>query len=535
MRRLALALALAVSGLVAVPPGPAAAAPESDIPGIPLPGPVVSGRLGGTIYDVVYSLTLPKGYVLVASLVGSVGTDFDLYLYSAAATSVTSQTGLLRKSVGPTSSESLTYAAAGDSTLYLDLNGASDVQGDYILTVQIVPDPTPPVARLRLNGGAQATSSATVNVKVDGFDDISGIAEAALSADGTTWGDWFPAPLDSSWTFAAITDGTQALWARVRNGVGQVSPAVRATIVLDTRAPGVTRIAPARDTTVSALRPPISVTFDEPIAPTSWTDALLLQGPSGERVPGAYTYSVTTRTGTFTPSTDLGLGLLYVATVTGVRDIAGNPIDAVASWTIKRLSPASLTLTGRPLVVTYGARVALSGTASPAEGTPVVLRTRPPDSTTWTDIDVATSAAGRYAFSVLPTATGLYRTIVPPTETLARAASAAVTITVRRAIAVDGGSASTLRRGKAGSAIPVTARITPGDRGVGVTFRLYRWNATRKRWLLSSTRTTRTTSGGVATTSWTPASGLWAWRVTVAGTTALATNTTTYVRWSIAR
>ena len=75
MRRLVLALVLVASGLVTVPPAPAAAAPESDIPGIPLPGPVTTGRLGGTIYDVVYQLMLPRGYVLVASLAGTPGTD----------------------------------------------------------------------------------------------------------------------------------------------------------------------------------------------------------------------------------------------------------------------------------------------------------------------------------------------------------------------------------------------------------------------------------------------------------------------------
>ena len=48
-----------------------AADATSDIPGVPLPGPIAAGRLGGAIYDVVYRVDVPPGFVIVASLTGA--------------------------------------------------------------------------------------------------------------------------------------------------------------------------------------------------------------------------------------------------------------------------------------------------------------------------------------------------------------------------------------------------------------------------------------------------------------------------------
>src|SRR3972149_1997908 len=89
-----------------------AVAPSSDIPGVPLPGPIAAGRLGGAIYDVVYRLSVAPAHVIVASLTGAAGTDFDLSLFDASATTVLSDTGLLKKSTGPTSTESLSWPSS---------------------------------------------------------------------------------------------------------------------------------------------------------------------------------------------------------------------------------------------------------------------------------------------------------------------------------------------------------------------------------------------------------------------------------------
>ena len=93
---LVLALVFAATGQsfdLARPQHAFAADASSDIPGLPLPGPIAAGRLGGAIYDVVYRFSVAPGYVIVASLNGSPGTDFDLYLFDSSATTVLSKTG----------------------------------------------------------------------------------------------------------------------------------------------------------------------------------------------------------------------------------------------------------------------------------------------------------------------------------------------------------------------------------------------------------------------------------------------------------
>ena len=53
-------------------------------------------------------------------------------------------------------------------------------------------------------------------------------------------------------------------------------------------------------------------------------------GPTGTLVAGATTYDAATRTATLDPTASLAATTTYTATVTGVRDTAGNLIDPVA-------------------------------------------------------------------------------------------------------------------------------------------------------------------------------------------------------------
>ena len=270
IRRLAapvlISLALFVPGaLPSACVASAATPPESDIPGIALPGSVVSGQLGGPIYDVVYRVQVPAGYVLVAGLSGAAGTDFDLYLFDSSATTIQGSTGLLTKSIGPASSEAVSWATRIGGTFYLDLNGASDVQGTYTLSVQVVPDPTPPSAVLLVAGGETRVSSSQVTLNLAGFDDLSGVTEMSLSYDGLNY--LPPVPLASpfEWTLSS-GDGTKTIWVRVINGVGLLSAPVSASVVLDTAGPTVTDVTPADGATVTAARPVVSVRFSEPIS-----------------------------------------------------------------------------------------------------------------------------------------------------------------------------------------------------------------------------------------------------------------------------
>ena len=60
--RTATAVALLVPALIGLASGPqAAAASTANIPGLPLPAPVTTGRLGGPVYDVVFAVSVPAG------------------------------------------------------------------------------------------------------------------------------------------------------------------------------------------------------------------------------------------------------------------------------------------------------------------------------------------------------------------------------------------------------------------------------------------------------------------------------------------
>ncbi len=71
VRALVLALAAAIAVAIVPLATSVAADSASDIPGVPMPAGVVTGRLGGDIYDVVYSLDVEPGSVILLALGGA--------------------------------------------------------------------------------------------------------------------------------------------------------------------------------------------------------------------------------------------------------------------------------------------------------------------------------------------------------------------------------------------------------------------------------------------------------------------------------
>jgi hypothetical protein len=512
-----------------------AADPSSDIPGIDLPGTVAAGRLGGAIYDVVYRLSVAPGHVIVASLTGAAGTDFDLYLFDASATTVLSDVGLLKKSTGPTSTESLSWPSSRGGTYYIDLNGATAVEGDYRLTVQMVPDPTPPSLSMVLAGGRGSTNQLTVPVSLTATDDLSGVAEMALGTDGLTFSPWEAFQTSPTWTFSP-GDGPRVLWAKVRNGVGLESAPVKATTTIDTVPPSVIDLNPPPGSSVVGLRPPLSVTFSEPMDPRSWSDlGLIVQSATGNLVAGGFAYDVVGRTGTFVPSAALQPGAAYVVTVGDVKDIAGNRVSFSGSWAITPLSPTSLTASADPKVIVHGQStrigVALSGaplpatldvlsstssgqyvplTAIPAEGGSTTLAVRPASNTTY---------RFRYAgaFGVAPDTVD-------------------VPVLVRRSISLVGRNSSVVSSSKVGTPVRLTATLGPATPGVSVSFRLYRFDAARRAWAYAGSHGRTTDGAGRASLTWTPLSaGSYYWRASVVPTAEFANNVSPVYRWTVRR
>lgn len=506
----------------------------SDIPGVPLPGTVASGQLGGPIYDVVYRVVVPAGSVILAALSGTSGTDFDLYLFDGSATSVVSKVGLLTSSTGPTSTESVSWPTRIGGTFYVDLNGATNVEGTFTLTVQVVPDPTPPMVSLTLGGGRALTSSRTVSLVVNGFDDLSGVSQMSFSDDGQDWTPWEPYATTKVWDLGA-TDGTRTVWCRVQNGVGLVSSPARLVVVLDTVPPHVTWLSPSPGTSVTAARPTFSVRFDEPIDAASWfSGGLVIQDPTGAVVPGAYGFAPAVIAGSFTPSQPLTPGVVYIVTVARVHDEAGNDIGPVPSWTIKRVIPTSLSLAVSSTVVQYGAQVSFTTHASLPPGESATLEERTAGTVVFSPVTDSPVIAGLASVRLSPQFSATYRLDYPGSAVATSRMSTEVRVLVRRAVSIAGRGPAFLRTGVVSRSIPIVARVAPAG-STPVVFVASRYDPSRGRYREMSRFVRVTDAAGRATLRWTPSSGLWSWRVLVPPSALFANNASALYRWLIAR
>jgi len=531
---LVLGAVLALVGAVALPPADAVADSSSDIPGIPLSPGIVVGPLGGSIYDVVYRLDVAPGTVILASLTGSSFTDFDLYLFDGSATTVVTNEGVLAKSTGPTSTESLSYATPVGGRFYVDLNSATPAVGTYTLVVQVISDRAA-VATLALGAGRSRTNDTTVSVSLTASGSLSGPARMAFSGDGTTWQPWQPYQAVTAWTFPD-GDGTKTLWARVENAAGVASAPVSASIVLDTERPSVTSVDPAINDDLVGPRPTITVTFSEPIDPESWTQyGLVAQTPDGVLIPGVFDVIAPT-VGTFRPSDDLVAGGVYVLTVGAVRDVAGNLVAPIGSWVATDRPAPDLAVAASPRVVDRGGTTLLTGRLTAPPGVALLtLEARPVgalDTVALGSVQVA--ADGSFSVRVTPSSTTEYRLRVPAAGGFG-AGSVNAVVSVRRGVRLNW-SASTLHAGRVGGRFSIVATVSPVAAGAGVAFRLERWSAVSRAWRLVGTLNRRTDPAGRANVTWAPSGGgVYRWRAIAGSTPDYSTGASAWVRWSIER
>jgi hypothetical protein len=536
-----LLVTLVVAASVASLAGPAspvraAAAPDADIPGVPLPGPVVTGTLGGPVYDRVYSISVPPGNVILASLTGAPGTDFDLYLFDSTATTVLAYppVGLVAQSKSDGSSESVSYPSRSGGTYYIDLNGATDVEGTFRLSVTILADSVAPTVALRIQGGAASVSDPTVTLTIVAQDALSGVDVMSFSADGSTWLPWQSYVPTMLWTFPS-GDGVKRLWVRVRDRAGNVSATVEASTILDTTPPTVVAVSPAPDTVVGSLRPEVTVTFSKSMTPVWWTTGGLSLRPlaGGPDVPGLYTYDDPSRTGTFTPSVDLVAGTIYQAHLNTLYDTAGNKLEPYPTWSFTPKLPVPLTLALMPSAITAGGSSVVVGTATMAAPAAVEIQARPAGAASWTTIaSQFPDGTGAIRVSVAPSMNTVYRLHVSGTATMADSTSVAQTLTVRTGITLAGlvpGSSVV----KAGKVQPLLVQLRPAAGGVAVTFRMYRWDTKAAAWKLFVQTTRRSNADGLATWSWTHRVGKWYLRVVSAATPTNAAGTSAVYRWTV--
>jgi len=530
-RRLTLALALAIG--LPLPPVALAADPADNIPGVPLAGPISTGLLGGPIYDRVYSVDVPADRVLLISLTGSEGTDFDLYLFDASATSVYSTTGLVAKSTGPSSNEVLAFPSPAGGRYYIDLSGFTEVQGEYRLTVQIATDSTPPRISLVIDGGAPATANPDASVTVIAIDDLSGVETVQFSPDGITWGPWQPYVSQTTWSFSS-PDGTKRLWARARDYQGNVSAPTTASVTLDRVAPAIVDRWPAPNGSVPAPRPTISVTFSEPIRPSSWMAfGLILQDSFGTVIYGSYTWDAATNTGSFQPGSDLQVGGVYVVSLGPIVDLAGNQIPPPGSWTIRPLVAPKISLAASPRATTRGASVMLTGTVDVRLGGTFSLERLGADSG-WLPIEaVLPDRTGTYFSKQTVFQNTTFRVSYSGNDVSAATVSPAVRVLVHRSLSAAGPAASVRRSASISQRVAVTAVLGPAGPAVPVTLTLSRFDASRRTYHVIA-RLTQTSVAGRASFAWralTP--GLYTVRLTSPATDTFASGASATYRWTV--
>jgi hypothetical protein len=99
----------------------------------------------------------------------------------------------------------------------------------------------------------------------------------------------------------------------------------------DKTPPTVVSVVPAENATAIPVNTSITVNFSEAMDASTISASTISLKQGSTSISGTVTYSGTAAK--FTPSTSLTAGLVYTATVSGVKDVAGNVIAASKSWT----------------------------------------------------------------------------------------------------------------------------------------------------------------------------------------------------------
>ncbi len=107
----------------------------------------------------------------------------------------------------------------------------------------------------------------------------------------------------------------------------------------DSTPPAVQATAPVAGATAVAAGATIAVTFSEPIDPSTLTTSSFSVIAAGNAVAGSV--AVAGSTATFTPAAPLAAGASYsVAVTTSVKDLAGNPLAAMHTWSFATAAAA---------------------------------------------------------------------------------------------------------------------------------------------------------------------------------------------------
>jgi methionine-rich copper-binding protein CopC len=210
-----------------------------------------------------------------------------------------------------------------------DLVGNFAFSSPVNVTVSNAPDTQPPTVQLLYPRPGQRVGGLTpVNILAS---DNLRLRNVTLLVDGTPAGSPDQTtPYRIAWDTTAFTDGSHTLAARARDAAGNVTDSTPITVFVDNTPPTVVSFTPGDGTTDVSTGSLVTATFDTPV--WSQTAVFELHAANGAAVPAKVTYDPATNTLTLKPLQALNIATQYTATVSGVRDITGNPMTQPYSW-----------------------------------------------------------------------------------------------------------------------------------------------------------------------------------------------------------
>ena len=155
---------------------------------------------------------------------------------------------------------------------------------------------------------------------------------------------------DNAWVIGKGANGTSGVIVVNPNTAGgkqaffQVPDPVAITSGSYTlTAPSVSSVSPAKNATGVSTSSAVTATFSENMNPSTITSGTFtLTGPNGTKVTGAVSYDASTKTVTFTPSSQLSTGTSYTATVTtGIYGADNMALASAYSWSFTTTAPSA--------------------------------------------------------------------------------------------------------------------------------------------------------------------------------------------------